>query len=117
MYRDVTIGAGGTTSAVAEAPVGLFGEAAQFLGIIMPAAFTGSTVSFQVSDDYDKDAASGNFYGVYDSSGSLVALTVGTSRFVTLTAIQYQQIGKFRWLKVVSASTEGSARSLRLVWA
>lgn len=72
------------------------------LGLVMPAAFTGASVSFQVSHDGT------TYQALYDTTNNLVSLTVAVSRSYDLPAA----LSAWRFFKVVSASAEGADRSL-----
>jgi|WetSurMetagenome_2_1015567.scaffolds.fasta_scaffold219111_1 hypothetical protein len=74
-------------------------------GIFMPAAFTGTAISFKASTAID-----GTFEPVYNSSGA-VSYTVAASRYVAIDPKDFQGI---QFLKVVSGSAEGAARTLTL---
>jgi hypothetical protein len=73
------------------------------VGIYIPAAFTGTTITFQGST-----AVAGTFVPVYNSSGQ-VSYTVSTSRYI---AINPADIVGIPFLKIVSGSSEGAARTL-----
>lgn len=92
----VTIANGGTVSAVI--PTGGFA----LCGIAFPAAFTGTTVTFQACD-----TASGTFLPVYNSAGA-VSYTVAQGRFVAIDPKDFQGVA---FLKIVSGSSEGAART------
>jgi hypothetical protein len=71
-------------------------------GLVMPAAFTGATVSFKVSAD------NATFQPLYDNAGAAVSLTVGASQSFDLPTA----LASWPYWKVVSASAEGAARTL-----
>lgn len=74
-------------------------------GIIFPAAFTGTTVSFLVSN-----AADGTFVPLKSStSGTLLSYTVAQGNYAALDPKDFQGVP---FLKIKSGSTEGGARSL-----
>lgn len=75
-------------------------------GLIMPAAFTGASVSFTVSDVHD-----GTFVALYDSAGVLVSVPVVASRAYDLPA----ELAVWPFVKIVSASAEAAARSLKVL--
>ena len=68
----------------------------------MPAAFTGATVSFQGSGD-------GVTYQALYIGAAAYSETVTVSKNVQLDSSQF---AGFPWLKIVSASAEGAARSI-----
>lgn len=75
------------------------------LGLVMPAAFTGTTLTFQVSAD------NSTFQALYDSTNTQVSLTVAVSRSYDLPA----ELASWPFFKIVSGSAEGGARSLVVV--
>ena len=77
-----------------------------FVGLIIPAAFTGASISFKVSDKSD-----GTFVQLYDETGTLVSVAVGASRAYALPAA----ISGWQYVKVVSASAEVADRVLTFV--
>lgn len=76
------------------------------LGLIIPSTFTGATVSFQVSID---DGTT--FYPLY-YEGTLYSFSVGTSRYHAFNKAAFEGVKLF---KIVSASTEGTARVIKIV--
>lgn len=75
-------------------------------GLQMPAAFTGATISFQVSADKGT-----TFQALYDSANTLVSVTVAASRSYALPVT----LAAWTHWKIVSASSEGAARALVVV--
>lgn len=73
-------------------------------GFILPAAFTGTAITFQVSVDGD------TFVALNDSSGA-VSLTVAQGKGYALPA----SVMGFRWLKFVSGSSEGADRTIQVM--
>lgn len=82
-------------------------EGVTILGIIMPATFTGTALTFQVCD-----TSGGTYVALYDSTNAAVSVTVGTSRAYYLDPAIF---AAWRFVKVVSGSTEGGARSITLL--
>lgn len=74
--------------------------------IIMPAAFTGTTISFLVSPD------GVTYQAAYNSSNTLLSMTVAASRTYLLTPSDFVGV---RYLQIVSGSTELAGRSIVLV--
>lgn len=72
-------------------------------GFVMPAAFTGASVSFKVSLDGT------NFYPLYDSTNSLVSITVAASRAYTLPADTFNG---WPYMKIVSGASEAAQRTI-----
>lgn len=75
------------------------------LAVLLPAAFTGTSLNFQASAD------GSNFFTVYDD-GTLYAPAVSTSRWVTLKRSAMDSV---KYIKIVSTSTETAARTITLV--
>ena len=99
-YNEVTIASGQTVSSVVDlAGYGL-------VGIIMPAAFTGATISFQISHN------NVDFQACYNTANTLMSATVTQGRTYMLAPTDL--IGA-RYLKIVSASAEGAARTIGLI--
>ncbi len=79
----------------------LFGLRA--VGIFIPSAFTGTTITFTVSSD------GVTYVALYDSTGTQVSVTVSTSRYIYFDPVIFAGIA---YLKIVSGSTEGTERTL-----
>lgn len=74
------------------------------VGMIFPAAFTGTAVTFEVSD-----ALAGTYTPLYDAANSLVSMTIAQGRAYAVDPANFQGIN---FLKIVSNATEGSARTI-----
>jgi hypothetical protein len=96
----VTIASGATTSGA----VDLLGMV--LVGIIMPSAFTGTSITFQASPD------NSTFTAVYNSAGTQLTATVSTSRTILFSPGDFVGV---RNLKLVSGSTEGGSRIITLI--
>lgn len=96
-----TIAASGATSAA----VALGGFVP--VGVYLPAAFTGTTLTFTACD------TSGGTYLVLKSttSGTSLSYTVVQGTYVALDPKDFQGVN---FLKIVSGSTEGSTRTLKI---
>lgn len=94
----VTIANGATTSGVQNCINGAL------IGIVMPAAFTGTSISLTASS-----SATGTFTPVYNSSGIQVAIQVGTSRTILFSPTDF--IG-LKYVKLVSNGAEAADRSI-----
>lgn len=68
----------------------------------IPAAFTGASVSFLGSND---DVT---YTAVHDSTNTVISQTVTASKGYAFPA----SVMQFRFIKIVSASAEGAARSI-----
>lgn len=105
-YATATIANGATVSGAIETKAG---NDMALVGIITPAALTGVAFTFQACHT---DAA-GTFNAVYDTTGTQTSFTVSTSRFIRVDPITFCGAS---FIKVVSGSAEGAARSIVLVF-
>jgi hypothetical protein len=96
----VTIPNAGTTSDSATMPATMY-----CLGLVTPAALTGTAVTFEGSID------GSTFRPLYDEA-TQYSVNVGTSRYV---ALKRQVMEPCKYLKVVSGSSEGALRTITLV--
>ena len=96
---DVAIASGQTASAA----INLAGT--QLCGIHMPAAFTGASVTFQAATTL------GGTYQTVQKNGADLTVTVTQGKYVSLTPADLAGV---QFLKIVSASAEGSSRTLTL---
>ena len=94
--QTVTIASAGTVSGAVQAD-----EFAAF-GLMMPAAFTGTTLTFQVSGDGT------TYQALYDRYNVAVSMTVAVNRHYDLPT----ELASWHSFKLVSGSAEGAARSL-----
>lgn len=99
-YDTVTIASSGTVSTAIQL------DGVIPVGIITPAALTGTSMSFQFSHD------DSTFNALYNTSGTLVSITVAASRWIGLDKEDY--LGA-KSLKVVSGSTEAAERTITIV--
>jgi len=104
MAVTVTIALNGTVSDVADF------HSTTFSGIVMPAAFTGTSLGFQVSHD------GVTYQTLYGPTGAAVSFTVAAGRTYSFTADVANELSHWRWVKVVSGSAEGADRSV-ILWA
>lgn len=79
---------------------------ATFVGVYIPAAFTGTAISFQTSP-----TLTGTYAPVKDGAGAAVSKTVAASDYVYLDPTIFAGVG---FLKIVSGSAEGAARTLTI---
>ncbi len=76
------------------------------VGILLPAAFTGTSISFQASVDGT------NFFPVRaGTGGALLSYTVAQGTYAALNPNDFHGI---HYLRVVSGSAEGAARTLKI---
>lgn len=99
MSKSVSIANGATVSSSIDL------QGLGLLQIMMPAAFTGTTITFQSSlDDVTYQAC-------YNTAGSALSCTVAASRNILMSPGDLVGI---RFLKLVSGSAEGGARTINL---
>lgn len=99
---NVTIASGGTASS----SIDFRGRAGG--GFVVPAAFTGTSITYQVSVD------NSNFGALYDQFGAqVVTASVAVSRRYALPAELYG----WPYFKIVSGSAEGGDRTIAVVLA
>jgi hypothetical protein len=73
-----------------------------------PAAFTGTAITFEVSND------NSTFVPVHKEDGNAYSITVAASR---ATIVDIQKFRGFRYLKIKSGSAEAAARTVVLHYA
>lgn len=96
-FTNVVIASGGATSAAADL------KSRKLVGIILPAAFDGTTLTFSAAS-----AADGTYYPVYDGSNTAISLTVAHTRYIGLTDAQASQLSGLRYLKVTSGTNQST---------
>jgi hypothetical protein len=96
--RQVAIASGQTASAVIDA------KGFSLVGVLLPAAFTGTSLTFQASVDGT------NFFAVNSTtSGSSLSYTVAQGNYYAIDPTPFYGI---RYLKIVSGSSEAANRVL-----
>lgn len=99
-FETVTIANGGTESA----NVNLRGMT--LCGMYLPGAFTGTAISFLVSDENG-----GTYIAVADGAGSDISKTVEASKYIKLDPSDFAGI---QFLKIVSNASESGDREIKL---
>lgn len=99
-FRAVSIASGQTDSGIVEA------RNFSMFGLVMPAAFTGASISFLVAN-----SETDTFLPLYDTTNALVSLTVAASRAYELPT----SLAMWRFFKIKSAGAEGADRVLTVV--
>jgi len=94
-----TIATSGTVSSAVDF------RAAAFGGIALPAAFTGTALTFQVSADNT------TYQALNDRYGAAVSMTVAQGKSYPLPT----ELAGWPWFKIVSGSTEGGNRTIVIV--
>lgn len=87
----------------------LFCASGTLVGIITPAALTGTAFSFKVSPKVSSDGAVGDFYDFYNVAGSAVSVTVAASRYIGIVPSDMSGVN---CLKIVSNASEAAARTI-----
>lgn len=100
----VTIASSGTTSGAISMVSG-----GRLAGLIIPASFTGTSISFSVSAD-------GSTYGTFKQFGTAVSITVVASDAVDILGA-YVGLCAWPYVKVVSNATEAASRTIGYVTA
>ncbi len=75
------------------------------LAFILPAAFTGTTIAFQMSPT----AIDGTYYSCYNTTDAIMQATVTQGRAYFITP---QDLAGIRFIKLVSGSAEGANRTI-----
>lgn len=102
--RTVTIANGTQLSTATD-----FGAARIGIGLIMPATFTGTALTFEVSDSLD-----GTYTALNNESGSAVSITVAQNKTYSLdSSLKY--LLPWRYIKAKSGSSEGGTRILTFI--
>lgn len=87
------------------------------VGFIMPATFTGTSITVQQSMDKRDPANSSwtptNWYPAYDDANNAVTFTVGTSRFIN---ISQNVLLASEHIRFVAGSSQGAARTITCVF-
>ena len=94
-----TIASSGTTSTAVDFRANAFG------GIALPATFTGTTLTFQVSADDT------TYQALNDRYGAAVSMMVAQGESYPLPT----ELAGWPWFKIVSGSSEGGNRSITIV--
>jgi hypothetical protein len=75
-------------------------------GMVLPAAFTGTALSFQVSAD------GATYVALYDSTNTLETMTVAQGRGYSVNPTVF---AGWPYMKIISGSTEAASRAITLV--
>lgn len=88
----------------------------EVLALQADASFDGATISFLGCAHPDPTAPDAPGYdAVVDSAGAAVTITITDDRYILLTEAQQYLLRGLAWIKVVSASTETGAQTLRII--
>jgi hypothetical protein len=94
-----TIASGASTSAA----VDLNGYT--LVGLVMPSAFTGTTMTFTMSPN------DGTYVSITNAGGTALSATVAASKCILFTPGDFVGV---RFIKLVSGSSEGAGRTITL---
>ncbi|HQN97769.1 MAG TPA: hypothetical protein PLM61_15445 [Thermoanaerobaculales bacterium] len=97
----VTIAEGATTSSSIDL------SQSTFTALLIPDGFTGATITFLAAVDGE------TWKAVVDDTGAAVSITATDDRWVALSGAVAAKLAPFRFLKLVSASEEEAARTIR----
>jgi hypothetical protein len=86
-----------------------YGSLEGLVGFVMPAAFTGSAITFNVSVD---DVT---YQALNDSSNAAVSITVTVSKSYAFKQDVRSCLSPWRYIQLVSGSSEGAARTITLL--
>jgi len=95
--NDVSIASGQTASGALDL------QGLALTAIQMPSAFTGTSITFQGSFD------GATYQDIYNTANTQYSITVAASRTY---AINPSDFAGFRYIKIVSGSSEGAARTI-----
>jgi hypothetical protein len=98
-----TVANGGTTSD------SIFMNGYLIGGIEVPSTWDGGNITIQVAT-----SSGGTFYDAYDSTGNIVTVTVGTSRYIGITGSFLQAVASAPYIRLKSASAVGADRTLNI---
>lgn len=99
----VTIAEGATTSSSIDL------SQSTFTALLIPDGFTGATITFLAGLAVDGET----WKAVVDDTGAAVSITATDDRWVALSGAVAAKLAPFRFLKLVSASEEEAARTIR----
>jgi hypothetical protein len=101
-----TIASGGTTSNACDLGALDYGQG--LAGFVLPASFTGTAITFQVSVD------DSTYQALYNSNTQL-SITVAQGRSYGFSADTRSLLFGWRFVKLISGSTEGGERAIKLL--
>lgn len=101
---NAVIPSGSTTSNAVD--LGVSEPDGGLVGFVMPATFTGASITFQVSVDDN------TYQALYNSSNTQISITVSASRTYGFVTDVRSVFAGWRFVKFISASSEGGARTI-----
>lgn len=81
-----------------------------FVGFVAPAAFTGASITFNVSVD---DVT---YQQLFSSANSAVSISITAGKSYAFTQDVRSELIPWRYIQIVSASSEGAARTFTLLF-
>lgn len=99
-----TIPSGSTTSGSVD--LSNYGPDSGLVGMVMPSTFTGASISFNVSLD---DAT---YQPLFASGGSVLSINITAGKTYSFSQDVRSELAPYRFVQVVSASSEGASRSI-----
>lgn len=103
----VTIASGETTSNSVD--LDSYGSDEGLVGFVAPSAFTGASISFNVSlDDV-------TYQQLFTSANSALSISITAGKTYTFTQDVRSELAPFRYIQFVSASSEGATRTFTLL--
>jgi hypothetical protein len=100
---NATIASGETVSGAIDVYPG------RLYGFVLPAAFTGTAITFQVSED------GSTYRALYDDGNTAVSITVTQARAYAFKVDDFHCLHQWRYIKLVSGSAEGADRTIQLL--
>ena len=82
----------------------------QLFAIHLPAAFTGTALSFTVAPE-----VGGTYQALYDDAGDAISITVAQGTTVGLTGANAACLAACRFIKLVSNDDEAADRTVKLI--
>lgn len=98
------IASGQTVSGAVD--LGIVHYSSRLIGLVFPASFTGSSVTFQVSAD---DVT---YQPLHNSTDAALTVTVTSGNTYAFKQDEVALLGSWRFMKIVSASPEGAQRTI-----
>lgn len=89
------------------------------VGIEMPEAFNGTTLTFQSKARREEDPQNPigleDWDDLYDSAGAQISWTVAPNRVVVPTAAHAAAMAPVRYLRIIAGTGQGVTREIRLI--
>lgn len=105
--KTATIASGATTSNSID--LDNYATMESLMGLVMPAAFTGASISFNVSND------DSTYQQLYNSANAAVSISITAAKNYGFSNDVCQNLRPWRFIQIVSASSEGAERTITLI--